>query len=150
MNNIFTLLSKVRILRLLLKKVLQTLDLTNGSPKDANKESELEMTNIDASKVNNQNPESIYGSYIEDSFVGELVGDYQNIDSDKDNEMDNGWPLGLNSGINNEIEFDFDSFGPESIIYTGDNDNLHDDHGHISRPRHSQSEETLNAGSHLT
>ena len=119
------------------------LESTNGSPNykttDSRKGSELES--IDVTKLNN--PESIYGSYIEDSFVGELVGDYQNIDSvdNEGNDLDNNW--GLNNGINNEIEFDFDSFGPESIIYTG-NDQLEDQ----NRLKHKQSisEETLNAG----
>ena len=115
--------------------------MTNGSPKDVNKESELEMPTIDSTKLNN--PESIYGSYIEDSFVGELVGDYQNIDSDKDSDLDNQWPLN-NGMMNSEIEFDFDSFGPESIIYTGDNDSPNDQNGH--KPKQSQSQETLNAG----
>ena len=55
--------------------------------------------------------------------------------------MDNNWSL--NNGINNEIEFDFDSFGPESIIYTG-NDNLEEPHD--LKPKQSLSEETLNAG----
>ncbi len=66
----------------------------------------------------------MYGSYIEDSFVGELVGDYVNQENDKDvDDLANNW--GLNNG-NNEIEFEFDSFGPESIIYTGNGDTLED------------------------
>ena len=122
------------------------LDSTNGSPNyktiDGRKDSELEILSIDV-KLNN--PESIYGSYIEDSFVGELVGDYQNIDSvDNDAEdLDNNW--GLNNGITDEIEFGFDSFGPESIVYTG-NGNLEEQ----NRLKHKQSlsEETLNAGNY--
>lgn len=64
------------------------------------------------------NPESIYGSYIEDSYTGDLVGDYHNDESEyQDNQDQEQWAI--NENINNEIEFDFDSFGPESIIYTG-------------------------------
>lgn len=64
------------------------------------------------------NPESIYGSYIEDSYTGDLVGDYHNDESEyQDNQDQEQWAI--NENMNNEIEFDFDSFGPESIIYTG-------------------------------
>ncbi|CAG2162013.1 unnamed protein product [Oppiella nova] len=119
-------------------------DTPNGSPNtkktEVNKESELEIPNIDVSKVHN--PESVYGSYIEDSFVGELVGDYPDNDGDKDgNDLDSNWTL--NNGLTNEMEFDFDSFGPESIIYTGNNDNP--DEQNNPKPKHSSSEETLNA-----
>lgn len=77
-----------------------------------------------------QQPDSYYGSFIEDSFVGDFVGEYDN------GEAGNYQPLRLDEESQNlvmmnpndatgcmshthEIEFDFDSFGPESIIYAG-------------------------------
>lgn len=78
-----------------------------------------------------QQPDSYYGSFIDDSFVGEFVGDYPNITDSMEHEnilvMDaDGQNLVLmnpveNSCLSHEIEFDFESFGPESIMYAGNN-----------------------------
>lgn len=81
-----------------------------------------------------QAPDSYYGSYIEDSFVGEFVGDYMDPTNDHTHEnilvmdADGQNLVMLNPNEKNcishthEIEFDFDSFGPESIIYAGNVD----------------------------
>lgn len=77
-----------------------------------------------------QQPDSYYGSYIEDSFVGDFVGDYMDPDNDHlqhenilvmDADGQNLVMMNPNEAISHshEIEFDFDSFGPESIIYAG-------------------------------
>ncbi|KAH7643619.1 hypothetical protein HUG17_5981 [Dermatophagoides farinae] len=78
-----------------------------------------------------QQPDSYYGSFIDDSFVGEFVGDYPNVTDSMEHEnilvMDaDGQNLVLMNPVENsclshthEIEFDFESFGPESIMYAG-------------------------------
>lgn len=75
-----------------------------------------------------QQPDSYYGSYIEDSFVGDFVGDYMDPENDHqdnilvmDPDGKNLMMLNPNETISrtHEIEFEFDSFGPESIIYAG-------------------------------
>lgn len=76
-----------------------------------------------------QAPDSYYGSFIEDSFVGEFVGDYMDPTNDHENilvmDADGQNLVIMNPNETNcishthEIEFDFDSFGPESIIYAG-------------------------------
>lgn len=79
-----------------------------------------------------QQPDSYYGSYIEDSFVGDFVGDYMDPSNDHiqenilvmDADGQNLVMMNPNEAISHshEIEFDFDSFGPESIIYAGNVD----------------------------
>lgn len=79
-----------------------------------------------------QQPDSYYGSYIEDSFVGDFVGDYMDPNNDHiqenilvmDADGQNLVMMNPNEAISHshEIEFDFDSFGPESIIYAGNVD----------------------------
>lgn len=68
-------------------------------------------------------PVEIYESYIEDSFVGH----WEREDDDPDNPYNDGNQKVANSHDTEEddsalhpstIEFDFDSFGPESFIYT--------------------------------
>lgn len=76
-----------------------------------------------------QQPDSYYGSFIDDSFVGEFVGDYPEVDEnilvmDADGQNLVMMNPNDNSCISHphEIEFDFDSFGPESIIYAGNDE----------------------------
>lgn len=93
------------------------------------------MTSSSAPSSFVQQPDSYYGSFIDDSFVGEFVGDYQDpnplmMDQENILIMDPHHNNLLmmspaeNSCISHahEIEFDFDSFGPESMIYAGNVD----------------------------
>lgn len=90
-----------------------------------------------------QQPDSYYGSYIEDSFVGDFVGDYMDPSNDHiqenilvmDADGQNLVMMNPNETISHshEIEFDFDSFGPESIIYAGNVDAI-GEKGTISEP----------------
>jgi prune family protein 2 len=61
-----------------------------------------------------------YESYIEDSFVGhwEHEGDEDEYQEDFDAESHDGYEEKSELHHPSTIEFDFDSFGPESIIYS--------------------------------
>lgn len=89
-------------------------------------------TNTNSSITNNNNGnqnskskrpvEPFYESYIEDSFVGH----WENEDDDLEDELNEGRGGEDTNGTEEDesalhpstIEFDFDSFGPESFIYT--------------------------------
>lgn len=72
-------------------------------------------------------PDSYYGSYIDDSFVGDFVGDYPDVMEQSENIMvmdsegQNLIMMNPNDSMSHghDLEFDFDSFGPESFIYAG-------------------------------
>ncbi|UXI16122.1 testis-expressed sequence 2 protein-like [Sarcoptes scabiei] len=100
-----------------------------------NQEGSNDLTSSSAPSSFVQQPDSYYGSFIDDSFVGEFVGDYQDpnplmMDQENILIMDPHHNNLLmmspaeNSCISHahEIEFDFDSFGPESMIYAGNVD----------------------------
>src|SRR5690606_29996373 len=60
-----------------------------------------------------------YESYFEDSFVGDFTGDV-NEDKLADQSLSH-WQADEDK-INNTLEFRFDSFGPESILFQGSAD----------------------------
>lgn len=71
---------------------------------------------------------NLYGSYIPDSYVGDFSGEVdpemaENADLQQDN---NSWQE-ENKGLDGEIEFSFDSFGPESILFPRSSEMINDD-----------------------
>lgn len=88
---------------------------------NTNSYSIVSTNNINPASKNKRSTEPFYESYIEDSFVGH----WEREDDDPDHEYQNHGGDNPNGSGEDEaalhpstIEFDFDSFGPESFIYT--------------------------------
>lgn len=69
-------------------------------------------------------PQSInyYESYFDDSYIGDFAGEEAEIDEDSPQEQDIQTWSGDTNIDNSLLEFGFDSFGPESLLFPGSQD----------------------------
>lgn len=102
--------------------IITTINNTSPTPLMNTTCNSVVNTNSTNTTSKNKRPaEPFYESYIEDSFVGH----WEREDDDPENEYQNHDGKNPNEAEEDEtalhpstIEFDFDSFGPESFIYT--------------------------------
>lgn len=88
-----------------------------GNNNNNNNNNSNNNTNLNSSRRKKSVPQSYYESYIEDSFVGHWEREDDDIEDDN-NYPEQGADDDSDSILHSStIEFDFDSFGPESIIY---------------------------------
>lgn len=100
--------------------IITTINNTSPIPQDETSSINNNKTNLYTKNTKRVAPEPYYESYIEDSFVGHWAREDDDI-NENPGQADDEAQCDDSVLHPSTIEFDFDSFGPESIVYASSN-----------------------------